>query len=234
MPVEEAIATRSALVGVDGLLDPGDARVGGERRALDRERQLGDLRRRPLGRSRGRVSPSIAAASPPGAGRAGELVLVGDARRLDRAGGDRGDARLAEVGAVGVADPAADPGAHADAALGRRGEALDLAAVDADLAPALLGGVGLGVAGAGGERRLDRARFGRGRSNLASRPTVIAAIRTWPWPVPTGTFWPPLPQKPVFISKSLPTASIAASASRQLPIRVAPRQGRVTLPPSIR
>ena len=35
-------------------------------------------------------------------------------------------------------------------------------------------------------------------------------------------------------SKSSPTASIAASACRQLPISVAPRQGLVTLPASIR
>ena len=94
----------------------------------------------------------------------------------------------------------------------------------ADLALARLGGVGLGVGGAGGERRLDRA-LSAALDQTSVPPTVIAAIRTWPWPVPTGALWPPLPQMPVFIAKSLPTASIAASACRQLPIRVAPRHG---------
>ena len=69
--------------------------------------------------------------------------------------------------------------------------------------------VGLGIGGPGGERRLDRpSRPGLDQTSVP--PTVIAAIRTWPWPVPTGALWPPLPQIPVFIAKSSPTASIAA------------------------
>ncbi len=76
-------------------------------------------------------------------------------------------------------------------ALGRRREALDLAAVDAHLAPGLLG-----------QRRPRRRRRRRRRVASTARrasvdqtsvpPTVIAPIRTWPWPVPTGTFWPAL------------------------------------------
>src|SRR6185436_15861294 len=103
---------------------------------------------------------------------------------------------------------------------------------DADLALACLRAEGFRVGGAGGERRLDGIFCGGDQTSVP--PTVIAAIRTWPWPVPTGALWPPLPQMPVFIAKSLPTASIAARACRQLPIRVAPRHGFVTRPPSIR
>src|SRR6185312_4202432 len=176
-------------------------------------------------------------------GRRGELVLVGDRGHLGGAGGKRRDARLAEVRSVGVADPVTAPGPDPDPGLGRRGEALDLAAVDPHLAPAVARRVRLGGRRPGAERGLDRAARGRGQldvgqvaaaGHLAVPPTVIWPTRTCPWPVPTGTFWPPLPQIPVFMKKSSPTASIAASASRQLPISVAPVQGLVTLPSSIR
>src|SRR6202012_604132 len=87
---------------------------------------------------------------------------------------------------------------------------------------------------------LDGARRGGGkvdaRQSAHSRvpPTVILPTRTCPGPVPTGTCCPPLPQIPVLTKKSFPTASIAARASRQLPISVAPEHGAVTLPSSIR
>src|SRR5262249_32560691 len=141
---------------------------------------------------------------------------------------------------VGVADPLIAPGADAEPGLGGGGEALHLAAVDSDLATAVFREVRLSLAGPGAQRRLNGSPRGvRYRRSVAPRhssapPTVIVPTRTWPWPVPTGTFCPPLPQIPVFIKKSSPTASIAASASKQLPTRVAPRQGRVTSPASIK
>src|SRR3954454_20586768 len=179
---------------------------------------------------------SLSSGSAGGAGaaprRAGELVLVGEPGDFGRARGKCRDPGLGQIGVIGVADPVSDPGADPDAPLGRRREALDLAGVGAYLAPGLLGQVGLGIGGAGCRGRLDGAPCQLDQTSVP--PTVIAPILTWPWPVPTGTFCPALPQTPVFISKSLATASIAISASRQLPTRVAPRQGRVTRPPSIR
>src|SRR5262249_35278342 len=127
----------------------------------------------------------------------------------------------------------------ADPPAARLGEALDLAGVDTDLTAARPLAPRLRICGARRRRRLggspgDLLEPGRLAAHTAVPPTVIPRMRTCPWPVPTGAVWPALPQKPVFISKSLPTASIRSSACRQLPIRVAPRQGRVTLPPSIR
>ena len=99
--------------------------------------------------------------------------------RLGGGGRDRRHPGLGEVGAVGVADPAADPGADADAALGRRGQALHLAAVDADLAAPVAGGVGLSLARPGGEGRLDRPPRARAQLRHSSvPPTVIARTRT--------------------------------------------------------
>src|SRR5262249_6670133 len=147
------------------------------------------------------------------------------------------DPGVRQVGAVRVAGARADPGPHSHSPAARFGQALHLAAVHPDLpAPRALR-PGLGLARAGGGRRLDcskgrllEVRLGQ----TAVPPTVRPRIRTWPCPVPTGAVWPDLPQNPVFISKSEPTASIRASAWRQLPISVAPRQGFVTRPPSIR
>jgi hypothetical protein len=48
-----------------------------------------------------------------------------------------------------------DPAPHAEAALPGVGEALDLAVEDPDLAADRVLHIGLGVAGAGGQRRLD-------------------------------------------------------------------------------
>ena len=66
-------------VGVDGLLDPGDAPVGLQRRALHRQGQLGDVRPiGPLSAIEGSLEARPAPRSRAGAGGAGELVLVGD------------------------------------------------------------------------------------------------------------------------------------------------------------
>ena len=51
-----------------------------------------------------------------------------------------------------------DPAAQPDAPLARLGEALHLAVEDPDLTPHRVLDVGLGVAGAGGERGLHGAR----------------------------------------------------------------------------
>ena len=87
----------------------------------------------------GSLEPVERGAVAAGARRAGELVLVGDRAASAARAAIAATPGVGEVGAVGVADPAADPGAHPDPALGRRGEALDLAAVDAHLAPRVLG-----------------------------------------------------------------------------------------------
>ena len=86
-----------------------------------------------------------------------ELVRVGDPRRLDCAGGDRGEALLAEIRPVRVSRAPLDPTAHPEAPLARLGEALDLAVEDPDLAPDGVLHVGLGIARTGGERLLHRS-----------------------------------------------------------------------------
>ena len=125
---------------VDRLLDPDDPRVGLQRGPLDRERQLGDPRGRPLAPARGRCSPASAGRL---AGRSAAARRTRPRRRPAAASAARAAIAATpvrrEVGAEAVADPAADPGPDADPALGRRGEALDLAAVDAHLAPRVLG-----------------------------------------------------------------------------------------------
>src|SRR6266511_333452 len=227
------------LVGVDGLLDRRDALVGRAAGALDSLGEFDLLLGRPLG-ERGVVDAGdrrhrrgLQVGWP------GELVGIRDSRRLDRAGGDLADPRVAEVRAVCIAGAPVEPRAQPDPARRRLGEALDLAVVDADLDAARVLDERLGIPRPGGQRGVagpyrDRLDPVRRAHPTAVPPTVSSRIRTWPWPVPTGTRWPSLPQKPVFISKSLASASIAASASMQLPIRVAPRHGRVTLPASIR
>src|SRR5437763_11175005 len=67
-------------------------------------------------------------------------------------------------------------------------------------------------------------------------PTVIRSILIVGIPTPTGTLWPSLPQTPMPSSsfRSLPTMLTYFNASGPLPIRVALRTGRVSLPSSIR
>src|SRR4029450_12830012 len=123
------------------------------------------------------------------------------------------------------------------AAFGGLGQRLDLALEHPHLDPLAVLGVSLGVTRARRDRGVHRAPrepLALCPHETAAPPTVSSRIRTWPWPVPTGTRCPSLPQNPVLISKSFATASIPFNASRQLPIRVAPRHGLVTLPPSLR
>jgi len=102
----------------------------------------------------------------------------------------------------------------------RLGEALDLSGVDSNLAAgrSLAPGLPASVAPAAvGRRSAAPARpLPRGRPpaphfiRLCPRPSC-PLIRTWPWPVPDrARVWPAFPQNPVFISKSVPTASIRA------------------------
>src|SRR5205823_18636 len=95
----------------------------------------------------------------------------------------------------------------------------------------------LAVVGAGGLRGLYRAARDLLEIRLAHAavpPTVSAWMRTCGCPTPAATRCPPLPQKPVAISRSAATPSISLSASSPLPISVAPRTGEVTFPFSIR
>ena len=80
-----------ALVDEDGRLDRDHARVGVAGGALDRLRELDLALGRPLGGARvGEPGDRLGLAG--GLGRGGELVGVGDPRRLDRGGGDLADA----------------------------------------------------------------------------------------------------------------------------------------------
>src|SRR5262249_37185069 len=148
-------------------------------------------------------------------GRSGALVPVGDPSRSHRGLGQFGDSRVREVCAVRITGARVDPGSHADAAAAGLGQALDLAAMHPDLTAPWPLAPPLGLARAAGDRSFGRPAGGVLESVLghtAVPPTVNPRIRTCPWPVPTGAVWPALPQKPVFISKSDPTASIRASA----------------------
>ena len=74
-----------------------------------------------------------------------------------------------------------DPDAQAEPPLGGRRQALDLAAVDADLAVLGFAGVGLGRDGTSRERPLHRPGGLSGQlAHPPVPPTVIAAMRTWP------------------------------------------------------
>ena len=153
---------RDALgrIGVDGLLDPRDPRVSRERRRFNRKGKIGEPIGRPLPERRvTQPTPRFRCAFCPlsvhksqrsagGLGWAGEVVLVDDPRCFRGPLRQRRHARMREIRAVGVADPLA--------ALGGGAEALDLAAVDAHLATAVLGRVGLGVTCPGRSRRFDR------------------------------------------------------------------------------
>ena len=188
---------RPSRVRVDGVLDLGDAlaRAGG---ALDRQRQL----HLPLGAtsraSSGEARPVDVGGAPNSSGRPANssgsaTAAASTRRRRDRA---RRPSSL-EVGAVGVAGAAVDERAHADAAAAGVAEALDLAVVHADLPAGALLGPGLGVARAGGERRLD-ARAGRRPRGSAltppSRPRSARGCARAAGRRPAGTAGPPLPQ----------------------------------------
>ena len=212
-PREEAIAASLVLVGVDDLLDPGDALVAVERRALDPLAPARSPRRSRSRRLPGRAGPSISAGVARGSGAAENSSSSATRAAPTAAAASSREPGVGEVGAVGVADPVADPGPHADAALGRLGEALDLAAVDADLAARA-------ILGARPRRRRRRRRApprprgrARARAELGSyrRPADRHRPRSGRGPgrCRPAPVWPALPQKPVFISKSLPTASIA-------------------------
>ena len=143
-------------------------------------------------RSAGDASPSTGVA-PHSSGRPAVLVGVGGLGGGPSRAGDLGDARVREVGAVGVARAPVDERAHAHAAAARVAEALDLALVDADAAAGGLLDPGLGVGGAGVRGGLDRPP----RDLLevhAVPPTVSSRMRTCGWPTPAGTDCPPLPQ----------------------------------------
>src|SRR5438132_212432 len=142
----------------------------------------------------------------------------GEARGGTGVGADEAQARRvrdqpgvgAELGALGVGD------------LGRGGER-----------------GGLGVTGPG-ERLLAQvrapARAPVGPAHACVPPTVRPSMRTVGRPTPTGTDCPSLPQVPMPSSsrRSAPTRVMRVSTSGPLPMSVAPRTGRVTLPPSIR
>ena len=72
--------------------------------------------------------------SPAGCGQRGELVGVADGRVVDGAPHDLVERLRRQVGRVGVAHRAVAEDAHAHAAALRRGELLDLAAIDLDAA----------------------------------------------------------------------------------------------------
>src|SRR6266542_3207854 len=101
---------------------------------------------------------------------------------------------LAEVGGVGVAQPALahDPDPHAGR--GGGGEPLDLA---------------LDAGRLSGQPLDDLVQLD-GHAAPPVPPTVMRAIRMVGAPLPTGTPWPSLPQMPSLTSQSLPSASIAA------------------------
>src|SRR5436305_15198432 len=83
-----------------------------------------------------------------------ELVGVGHGGALLCFPGERRDALVAQVGSIGVAGAAVEEHAQADAAAAGVGEALHLLLVPADLPRYRLFYPGLGVARAGGLRRL--------------------------------------------------------------------------------
>src|SRR5439155_24573929 len=73
-------------------------------------------------------------------------------------------------------------------------------------------------------------------AHCAVPPTVILSILTVGIPTPTGTLCPSLPQTPMPSSSSrlLPTMLTCCSDSGPLPMRVALRTGRLSLPSSMR
>src|ERR1019366_7339719 len=101
-----------------------------------------------------------------------------------------------------------------------------------------LGDGALGVARTRRPRPLDDVvrQFHQVIGAHAVPPTVILSILMVGIPTPTGTLCPSLPQVPMPSSsrRSLPTILTYFSASGPLPISVALRTGRVSLPSSIK
>ena len=143
------------LVGVQGGLNRAHALVGLARGPLDRLGELDLALRGPLAERRVAEPRDVRRGHGAVGGRRGrELVGVGDPRRLHRVPGDRPDSLGAQLGPVGIAGAVIDPAAHPQPSLPGLGQALDLALEDADLAPDRVLDVGLGVAGAGRQRRV--------------------------------------------------------------------------------
>src|SRR6185369_5447324 len=97
-----------------------------------------------------------------------------------------------------------------------------------------VGGVGARAARAGDEVLDDVTELHARQACVP--PTVMPSMRMVGRPTPTGTDWPSFPQVPMPSSsaRSCPTRVMRVSTSGPLPMRVAPRTGRVTLPPSMR
>src|SRR5581483_10795698 len=148
------------------------------------------------------------------------------------------DAVRRHIGRVGRPCPLADQDAQPHGARSRLFQALDIAHPDrrGELVP--LGNRTLGVLGARRQRLLYGVRRQLGQMILAHAvpPTVMRSILMVGIPTPTGTLCPSLPQVPMPSSsrRSLPTMLTYFSASGPLPIRVALRTGRPSLPSSIR
>src|SRR6266545_2835619 len=221
-------------VAVARRLDLADLRVGRPGARLEVQGEL-DL---PLGRDLDLPGVEKAVEWLEGGG-VGEDVARVLGRHLEvgpRLGEAPAQAVLAEVGGVGVAQPALahDPDPHAGR--GGGGEPLDLALEGVDPGPGGLLGICLDALAAGrltGQPLDDLVQLD-GHAAPPVPPTVMRAIRMVGAPLPTGTPWPSLPQMPSLTSKSLPRASIAAITLGPSPTRLAPRTGVVTSPFSIR
>ena len=182
---------RALGIRVDRVLDLAHALVRA-RRALDLERELDLASGLPVGELRGGEAVHVGDAEV--LGQARELVLIGNLGGLARGARHLGHALVRQVGAVRVARAQAGERAHADAAAAGVAEALDLAAVDADAAARRLLGPGIGVAGARGQRGLNRLRGGALEAHEPVPPTVSSRRRTCGWPTPAATDCPALPQ----------------------------------------
>ena len=205
------------------------------------------FRRRPpwrsggLGRGRERRGEELEVAGEcpeiGGIGKTGERVLGGDLRQIHGGVHHTAEALFGEVGGVGGSGARSEESADAGAAGAGFLEGLDGAEADFDFKFVALGDGDFGV-GDAAVLGIAEGLAGEGFEFLAHRvpPTVMRSILMVGMPTPTGTLWPSLPQTPMPSSslRSLPTMLTCFRASGPLPIRVAPRTGRVSLPSSMR
>ena len=148
------------------------------------------------------------------------------------------DALRRQIRCVGRAHALADQ--HAQARASRAGlfQRLHFAHAHVRGKFVALGNGAFGIGGARVERLLDNGLCNfRQVSNVKPSPrrSCDRCARSG-FPTPTGTLWPSLPQTPMPSSsfRSFPTMLTYFIASGPLPISVALRTGRVSLPSSIR